>query len=114
MTAADCPTGSAWRSPTAWACRSYEPWCRPNWTVHWVCTKRPAGEPMWCYGCQLGDAPDWLNNEIDDPIAHKKVVPGNFCRGRYVLLGVDQTPLRAFVRALRRLSARRSSSLIPP
>src|SRR6202012_256453 len=34
--------------------------------------------------------------------------------GAAPLKGLSQTPVRAFVRALRRLSARRSSSLIPP
>src|ERR1700754_3899752 len=47
---------------------------------------------------------------------HTVTAPANFAGAvaKFRTVGRGQTPLRALVRALRRFSARRSSSLIPP
>ena len=76
------------------------------------------GEPTWCCGCRsaAGQARACRNSKCDADCTHAKSkrprhLPGPFT---YVLRSGVQTPLRARVRALRRLSARRSSSLMPP
>ncbi|SBS76684.1 hypothetical protein MHPYR_350026 [uncultured Mycobacterium sp.] len=66
-TGAGCPTASAWRSPTGWACRSCGLWSPRSSTARSECTTFPAAGPMSCYVCHLGDvrAREFRNSKCD-------------------------------------------------